>query len=118
MRDDRARIADILEAVASIERYTSAGPEQFRADELVQVWVVHHLRIIGEAGRLLSPEARARCPGVPWTSVVGMRHILVHQYFGIDLEVVWRVVEEYLPALKAVLLPLATDPDSGGPGPE
>ncbi len=79
MRDDPLRLKDILLAVDHVQRYLSLGRAQFDADELVQVWMVHHLQLIGEAARSLSDECRAGMPGVPWPTVVGMRHALVHQ---------------------------------------
>ena len=100
MRDDRERLADILEGVERIERYAADGRDAFERDELIQVWVIHHLRIIGEAVRGLSPEFRERHPELPWSKIVGMRNILVHSYFGVDTAVVWEVVERDLPPLK------------------
>lgn len=61
---------------------------------------MHHLTIIGEAIRALSPDLRAQHSAVPWTAIIGMRNILVHHYFGIDVDVVWAVVERDLPPLK------------------
>lgn len=67
---------------------------------MIQVWIVHHIQIIGEAARALSDEIRARHNQIPWP-LIGMRHILVHNYFfGIDLDEVWSVVERDLPRLK------------------
>ena len=100
MRDDRQRVLDIQEAIEQIEKYTAQGRSSFERDELIQTWVVHHLQIIGEACRAISPSLREQYPAVPWTKIVGMRNILVHLYFGIDEEVVWSVVEKDLPALK------------------
>ncbi|MGQ0636387.1 MAG: HepT-like ribonuclease domain-containing protein [Planctomycetaceae bacterium] len=103
MRDDRRRLEDVAEAIARIERQASRGKVEFSRDELVQVWIVHHLQIIGEAVRGLSTETRDNQPQVPWSKIVGMRHILVHQYFEIDQEIVWAVVEKDLPALKSAV---------------
>jgi len=61
---------------------------------------VRHLQIVGEAARALPPEVKDMAPDVPWGEIVGMRHILVHDYFGIDTQVVWGVVEKELPGLK------------------
>lgn len=103
MRDDRVRLADVLDAIARVERYASRGRAAFDADELVRMWMVHHLQIIGEACRALSPELRERHPEVPWRAIVGMRNILVHSYFDIDAEAVWNAVERDVPALKATI---------------
>jgi uncharacterized protein with HEPN domain len=64
------------------------------------VWVIHHLEIIGEACRALSDELRNRHPEVPWTAIIGMRNILVHDYFGLNLDEVWNAAERDLPDLK------------------
>jgi uncharacterized protein with HEPN domain len=103
MRDDRVRLADVLDAIDRVERYASRGRAAFDADELVRTWMVHHLQIIGEACRALSPELRDRHPEVPWRAIVGMRNILVHSYFDIDAEAVWNAVERDVPALKATI---------------
>ena len=100
MKDDKERLRDMEEAIDRIDRYASQGEEAFRNDELIQNWVVHHLQIIGEAARALSAEFRNQHAGIPWSKIIGMRNILVHDYFGIDVEVVWRVVERDLPDLK------------------
>ena len=73
----------------------------FDRDELVQTWVLHHLQIIGEAVRGLSDEIRSAHPDIPWAQIAAMRNILVHDYFGIDLEEVWAAVVRDLPQLKA-----------------
>lgn len=100
MRDDRERMLDVLEAIEQIEKYAAGGRTEFDANELVQTWIVHHLFVIGEASRGISPNLRDQHPEVPWKDIVGMRNILVHQYFGVDWEIVWSVVSEKLPQLK------------------
>jgi uncharacterized protein with HEPN domain len=91
---------DVREAVENIERYAVRGKLAFESDELVQTWIVHHLEIIGEAVRFLSPQLRERHPSAPWAKIIGMRNILIHHYFGIDVEAVWSAVENDLPDLK------------------
>jgi malate dehydrogenase (oxaloacetate-decarboxylating) len=100
---------DILDAIQRIEKYSRAGRAAFDRDELVQTWIVHHLQIIGEAVRALSDETRNRQPGISWAQIAGMRNILVHDYFGIDLEEVWAAVERDLPPLKAAVSALLGD---------
>ena len=100
MRRDRQRLRDILESIERIERFTSRGRAAFDSEELVQVWVVHYLQIIGEAARALSEPLRMKYDQVPWPVIIGMRHILVHDYFGIDLDEVWVAVERDLPQLR------------------
>jgi uncharacterized protein with HEPN domain len=100
MRDDRLRLVDIQRAIIRIEKYTLNGRKAFDNDELVQTWIVHHLQIIGEACRALSPDFRQNHPEIPWQQIIGMRHILVHHYFGIDVEAVWAAAIADIPALK------------------
>lgn len=100
MRDDSERLLDIQEAIERIEKYAAQGQETFERDELVQTWIVHHLQIIGEASRTLSSSLKDQHPEVSWSKIIGMRNILVHDYFGIDVEAVWSVVERDLPDLK------------------
>ena len=86
MRDDRVYLLDILEAIERIEKYTAQGREAFEVNELIQTWVVHHIQIIGEATRKLSQDLRIHYSEVPWTQIMAMRNILVHDYFRIDLD--------------------------------
>lgn len=94
-------LRDILEAIVRIERYRDRGREAFLADELIQVWMVHHLQIIGEAAAQLGRVFHEAHPEVPWPQIVAMRNLLVHAYFGIDLDEVWKTLETDLPELKA-----------------
>jgi uncharacterized protein with HEPN domain len=94
---------DMLEALQRIEKYTSRGRRAFVDDELIQTYVVHNLQIFGEAAHKLAPEFQQQYPEIPWAKIMGMRHILVHDYFQIDLEIVWSVVENELPVLKKKL---------------
>ena len=103
MRDDRVRLGDIVEAIERIEKYAGQGREALYRDELVQTWVVHHLMIIGEACRALSAEFRAAHSEDAWALAGGLRNVIVHEYFGIDLEIVWGVIERDLPALKRLV---------------
>jgi uncharacterized protein with HEPN domain len=100
MRSDRERFVDILEAIEKIERYIPRGRQVFELDELLQVWVVRHLQIIGEAASRVSTETQNRFSEIPWGKMIGMRHVLVHGYFEIDLDIVWSVLENDLGPLK------------------
>ncbi len=100
MRSDRERLLDILEAIERIEKYAKQGKEAFAKSDLIQNWMIRYIQIIGEAAARLTEATRSANPDVPWTEIVGMRNILVHQYFGIDIEAVWNAVEKNLPALK------------------
>jgi uncharacterized protein with HEPN domain len=113
VRDDRERLRDVRDAIERIDRYVVGGREEFERNELVQVWVIHHLQIIGEAVRSLSAAFREQHADVPWRQIVGMRHILVHRYFGVDTDAVWSVVERDLPELKRQVESMLRHADAG-----
>lgn len=100
MRRFRDRLQDILDAIAQIEMERAKGRRAFDDSRLIQVWMVHHLMIIGEAVRAIDPAARQQHPSLPWRQITGMRNILVHDYFRINDQIVWETVETHLPALK------------------
>ena len=99
MRDDRERLLDIEEAIENIRKYAARGKDAFGKDELIQTWVLHHVQTLGEAAARISDEFQEQHPEIPWFKIVGMRNILVHDYFHIDIEAVWSVVEKDLPVL-------------------
>ena len=101
MRDDRERLYDILEAIERIEKYSARGRSVFDEDELIQTWVLHHLQLIGEAVRALSANTTSRSDNIEWGKIVGMRNILVHNYFSIDTDLVWAVIENDLENLRS-----------------
>ena len=114
MRSDRERLLDILEAIEQIEKYVGKGRSAIEQDELLQTWFVHHVQVIGEAAGKLSDELRAQHPDVPWAEIVAMRNVLVHEYFGVDVEEIWTTVQYDLPKLKPRLAAILTGlpPDS------
>lgn len=100
MRSDADRLSDILQAISKIKERTSCSLGAFLSDEMLQVWVIHHLQMIGEAGRCVSQSLRDRHPEVPWPQIVALRNILVHEYFGLNMHQVWTMVEKDLPDLE------------------
>ena len=101
MRDDRERLYDILEAIERIEKYSARGRSVFDEDELIQIWVLHHLQLIGEAVPALSANTTSSSDDIEWGKIVGMRNILVHNYFSIDTDLVWAVIENDLETLRS-----------------
>jgi uncharacterized protein with HEPN domain len=93
-------VLDILDAIAAIERHPGQDKAAFERDELLQVWFLRHLQIIGEAARTLPEDVRALAPELPWSQIVGMRNILVHGYFDIDTDIVWDAATRDVPAIK------------------
>lgn len=99
MKDDRVYLQHVRDAIARIRDYTAGGREAFFADPRTQDAVIRNLEIIGEAVKQVSETTRASRSDVPWKLIAGMRDILIHQYFGVKLELVWQVVESNLDAL-------------------
>lgn len=95
---DRQRLLDVLKAADLVASFTDGiSFDKFKEDELVQSAVLRQIQIVGEACRMLSPEIRDSAADIPWSRIIGMRHILVHGYNIIDLELVWSVVQTFLP---------------------
>lgn len=103
-RDPDLLLEDMLSAVKKVERYT-AGMDQksFLQDEKTLDAVVRNLEILGEAAKQLPEDFLTQHPGVPWRQIAGLRNRIVHEYFGLDLELIWEVVQKDLPQLKTWL---------------
>ena len=99
MRDDLAYLRHIADAIADIEKYTNDGRQDFFDNKIIQDAVIRNLVIIGEAVKNISPTIMLEYPDIPWKQIAGLRDILIHQYFGVDLETIWLVVEKRLPNL-------------------
>lgn len=100
-RGDLAGIQDIREATIRIRRYVRRmSYKRFLADTKTQDAVVRNLEIIGEAVKGISSDFRRRHKDVDWKGMAGMRDRLIHHYFGVNLDVVWSVVQEKLPGLQ------------------
>lgn len=96
---DRAYLLHMRDAVQRAREYSAAGREVFLASSLVQDAVIRNLEILGEATKQLSSDTTDAEPNIPWEDIAGMRDVLIHHYFGVDLVLVWDVVEHRLPAL-------------------
>jgi uncharacterized protein with HEPN domain len=103
MRREAERLQDIWDAIAAIERYTSQGRQTFDRQELIQIWVVHHLQIIGEAANSLSADLMNQNADMPWAQIIAFRNIVVHEYFRVSLNLVWAIVQNNLPPLKVTV---------------
>ncbi|HEY6344867.1 MAG TPA: DUF86 domain-containing protein [Bryobacteraceae bacterium] len=103
MRADRLRILDALEQIGLIERFSSGGRAPFFLDALIQSGVLHRLALLGEACRGVSSQLREGHPEVPWAQIIAFRNVVLHEYFGVDLELVWQIVVEHLPPLRSSL---------------
>jgi uncharacterized protein with HEPN domain len=99
MRTDRLRLLDAIEQIELIARFSARGRDAFFNDLIVQSAVLHRLALLGEACRGVSAKLRAAHPEIPWQQIVGFRNVVIHEYFGIDLELVWEIVAEHIATL-------------------
>lgn len=98
---DRQRLLHIKDAISEIESYTTnTDLKTFLANSMMRFASVKQIEIIGEAANLISAETKRLFSDLEWKQIIGMRHILVHEYFGMDFELIWQVIIADLPELK------------------
>lgn len=99
-RDSKVYLEDIAQAIEKIFTYTSKLTlKKFSKDPKTIDAVVRNLEIIGEAVKKLPHDIRSKHPDVDWKKIAGLRDILAHEYFGIDVEIIWDIIEHKLPPL-------------------
>jgi uncharacterized protein with HEPN domain len=97
-------VEDIWEAIEKVECYTSnITVKTFLEDSKTADAVVRNLEIIGEAARRLPDDFKVEHSEIEWVKIIGLRHRIVHEYFGVDLDIVWRILKNDLPAFKEKL---------------
>ena len=104
MRNYKLYLKDIAAAIDSIEEFVAGTDlEAFQADDKTTSAVMRKLEIIGEAAKQIPSEIRRNHPDVPWKEMAGMRDKLIHFYFGVDYQLVWRAIKQRLPQIKSEL---------------
>ena len=106
MRGDHERLQDMLDACRMLQEHLGGNRENLEMDPVAQAAAQRWIEIIGEAASRISPELRDANPDVPWSDVIGMRHILAHGYFDIDVDIVWQVIDHDAAKLEAHLMRL------------
>ncbi|TGE31120.1 DUF86 domain-containing protein [Desulfosporosinus sp. Sb-LF] len=106
MKDDKVFLQNILECIVKIETYTSSGREEFMRSDLIQDAVIRNLEIVGEATKRVSQGIKEQHQEIPWRQMAGLRDVLIHDYMGISLKIVWNVVQNELPQLKIKIIEL------------
>lgn len=103
-RNIKLYLDDILLAIKKIEKYIKGKTfVKFQFDEKTIDAVIRNIEIIGEAANNIPLEIKKKNSGIPWKEMIGMRNKVIHEYFGVDKEVLWQTAKENLPNLKELV---------------
>ncbi len=109
----RDYLADVLNSIQEVEDFTRGMEyEQFEVDKKTAYAVLRSLEVMGEAAKRIPETVRQRYQDIPWKRMTGMRDKLIHEYSGVDLEIVWAVVKTELPPLKPYIEQILRDLDA------
>ena len=98
---DKQRLVHILESIEEIEKYTAGSNlEVFLQNSMMRFASVKQIEIIGEAANFISDETKNRFGEIQWRQITGLRHVLVHEYFGVDSKLIWQIIADDIPELK------------------
>jgi len=111
---DDVLVNHMLECIDRVCDYTGNDRSAFLASKLIQDAVARNLQTLAESSQRLSEALKTKEPTIPWRDIAGFRNVLVHGYLGLDVEIVWRIVDTDLPALRDALLRLRRSLDSAG----
>lgn len=104
MKDDLAYIEHILLSILRIKNYTKdISKNDFEKNEMIQDAVIRNIEIIGEATKNISKNLKSTYHEIPWREMAGMRDKLIHDYMGVDVDVIWKTIETDIPYLEALL---------------
>ena len=106
---DKPRLLHILAALSEIELYIEGATiQEFQSNSMLRFASIKQLEIIGEAARAISPKLKEACPSIPWSEIIGLRNILIHEYFGVDSLVIWQIITTDLPVFKTKIQEVVT----------
>ena len=103
MRDDRAYLQHILQCIQRIEEDIRDGRDRFFASHTLQDAVIRNLQVLAESTKRLSEEVKSGHSEIEWGSIAGLRNVLVHAYFEVNLNLVWEIIKSDLPRLKTAV---------------
>jgi uncharacterized protein with HEPN domain len=102
-KDPRVYMAQILERIDRILTFTEDGREAFFESQLLQDAAIRNLEVIGEAAKRVPDDYRNSYPMIPWRGLASPRDVLIHQYEGVSLDQVWRIIRDELPPLRQAI---------------
>ncbi|MFI5201777.1 MAG: DUF86 domain-containing protein [Candidatus Kapaibacterium sp.] len=108
---DTLHLAHILECIEKIERFTIEGKQSFAADEKTQDAVLRNLHTLSESSTRVSAELRERYSHVAWQEMRAFRHVVVHDYLGLELDQIWDIIVNDLPPVKQAMLTISKNSD-------
>ena len=101
-KDNQVYLRHIYDAIERIEDYTKdIKKAQFKENKMMQAAVIREIEIIGEASKRINEEFKLQYTQVPWKQMAGMRDKVIHDYFGVDIEIVWNTINKDIPLLKS-----------------
>jgi uncharacterized protein with HEPN domain len=103
VKDDRVYLQHIRDALDDIATYASTGRDEILAERMRQDATIRKLQVIGQAVENLSDPPKSQQPHIPWKQIAGLRDKVIHDYFGVNLDIVWTVAEKNLPALRMAI---------------
>ena len=111
-RSYRMFAEDILEAMDKIERYISSLTyEVFAQNEVIVDAVVRNLEIIGEASGNIPEDVKGRHTHIPWKRMIGLRNLIIHRYFRVDLDIIWEIISKNLPETRPMIIEMLREFD-------
>lgn len=106
-KSDKVRLEHINSSIEELETFTkNVSIEDFTNTPMIKWASIKELEIIGEATNHISQETQNLAPTIPWKKIIGMRNVLVHQYFGVDIEITWEIIQSDIPKLKKEIIKL------------
>lgn len=103
-KNDLAYIDHILDCIRKIQRFSKGlNLMKFSEDELVQDAIIRNIEVIGEASKKISADTKKTYKEIPWKEITGMRDKLIHDYLGVDTQVVWKTIKKDIPELRQLL---------------
>lgn len=109
---NKQRLIHILESIEEIEKYTAGETlENFMQNSMMKFASIKQIEIIGEAANHITEETKNKFSEIQWRQITGLRHVLVHEYFGIDSILIWQIIVDDIPALKIMIQEVLTSLD-------